>query len=114
MVRDIPAEDWHDDETGETEKITRVAMNTYHDRYARFGVVISILVGVTVLVASNPASYRRTYPQPLVQAVQLGALIEAGYLDSDYGADGVLPDGVSLNELLRQVDANRQGSIRSR
>jgi hypothetical protein len=77
-------------------------MNTYHDRYARFGVLISILVGVAIIAIASQVSFCRTNSQSVIQPMRIDALIEAGYLD--YEADGVLLDGVSLNDHFRLLD----------
>ena len=77
-------------------------MNTYYDRYARFGVIIGILVGVAILAIIGLISSYHSNPQPVIQPMRIDALIEAGYLD--YEADGVLPDGTCLNDRFRLLD----------
>ena len=62
------------------------AMNTYHDRYARFGVIIGILVGVAIIAIIGLVSSVQPNSQPVIQPMQIGALIESGYLD--YDVDG--------------------------
>lgn len=60
-------------------------MNTYHDRYARFGVIIGILVGVAIiaiagLVSSCSKPEDTTYSYPVVQPMSTYELSENGYI----------------------------------
>ena len=60
-------------------------MNTYHDRYARFGVLIGILVGVAIiaiigLVSSCPDSEDTAYSSPQVQPMVIHELSAGGYI----------------------------------
>ncbi len=60
-------------------------MNTYHDRYARFGVIIGILVGITIiaiigLVSSCSEPEDMSYNYPVVQPMSTYALSENGYI----------------------------------
>ena len=49
-------------------------MNTYHDRYARFGVFIGILVGVAI-IAITGLFFPRPEPKPeLIAPVQYGSV----------------------------------------
>lgn len=57
-------------------------MSTYHDRYARFGAIIGILVGVAIIVIIGQVSSCMSNSQPVIQPMQLDGLIESGYLDS--------------------------------
>ena len=57
-------------------------MSTYHDRYARFGVIIGILVGVAILAIIGWVSSCRSNLPLVVHPVRVDRLVEAGYLDS--------------------------------
>lgn len=59
-------------------------MSTYHDRYARFGVIIGILVGVAIIAIAGlffprpePAVYSQ---QPVVVPMGTYGLSENGYI----------------------------------
>ena len=59
-------------------------MNTYHDRYSRFGVIIGILVGVAIIAITGlffprpePAVYSQ---QPVVTPMDTYELSENGYI----------------------------------
>ena len=61
-------------------------MNTYHDRYARFGVIVGILVGVAIIAIAGlffprPEQGNTAYTNyPVVVSMNPSGLSESGYI----------------------------------
>lgn len=61
-------------------------MNTYHDRYARFGVIIGILVGVAIIAVAG-LFFPRSEPSdtaytncPVIVTMNTSGLSDSGYI----------------------------------